>query len=97
MKKIPLRKCVATFEQLPKKELLRIVKNKEGQVFIDLTGKQNGRGAYLKKSKEAVELAKKHNIELEKHEQTLGHVINLFFETYVEDTLIQPTFIKCLS
>ena len=42
---------------------------------------------------EAVELAKKHNIELEKHEQTLGHVINLFFETYVEDTLIQPTFI----
>ena len=59
MKKIPLRKCVATFEQLPKKELLRIVKNKEGQVFIDLTGKQNGRGAYLKKSKEAVELAKK--------------------------------------
>ena len=60
MKKIPLRKCVATFEQLPKKELLRIVKNKEGQVFIDLTGKQNGRGAYLKKSKEAVELAKKY-------------------------------------
>ena len=59
MNKIPLRKCVATFEQLTKKELLRIVKNKEGQVFIDLTGKQNGRGAYLKKSKEAVEVAKK--------------------------------------
>ena len=58
MKKIPLRKCVATFEQLPKKELIRIVRNKEGEVFIDLTGKQNGRGAYLKKSVDAVNLAK---------------------------------------
>ena len=59
MKKIPLRKCVATGEQCPKKELIRIVKNKEGEVFIDYTGKQNGRGAYLKKSKEAIELAQK--------------------------------------
>lgn len=58
MKKIPLRKCVATFEQLPKKELIRIVRNKEGEVFVDLTGKQNGRGAYLKRSVEAVNLAK---------------------------------------
>ena len=41
MKKIPLRKCVATQEQLPKKELIRVVKNNEGQVFVDLTGKQN--------------------------------------------------------
>ncbi len=59
MKKIPLRKCVATGEQCPKKDLVRIVKNKEGQIFIDYTGKQNGRGAYLKKTKEAIELAKK--------------------------------------
>ena len=47
MRKIPLRKCLATGEQLPKKEL------------VDLTGKMNGRGAYLKKSKEAFEIAKK--------------------------------------
>ena len=59
MKKVVLRKCVATFEQLEKKELLRIVKNKEGQVFVDLTGRANGRGAYLKKSKEALEIARK--------------------------------------
>ncbi len=59
MKKIPLRKCVATQEQLPKSELIRIVKNNEGQVFIDPTSKANGRGAYLKKSLEAVELAQK--------------------------------------
>lgn len=58
MKKIPMRKCVATQEQLPKKDLIRIVKNNAGEVFIDLTGKQNGRGAYLKKSVEAVNIAK---------------------------------------
>ena len=57
MKKVVLRKCVATQEQLEKKELLRIVKNKEGQVFVDLTGRANGRGAYLKKSKEALTIA----------------------------------------
>lgn len=59
MKKIPLRKCVATQEQLPKKELIRVVKNKEGEIFVDATGKKNGRGAYLKRSKQAVELAQK--------------------------------------
>ena len=59
VKKIPLRTCVATLELLPKKELLRIVKTKEGQVFVDLTGKMNGRGAYLKKTLEALEIAKK--------------------------------------
>lgn len=57
MKKIPLRKCVATNEKLPKNELLRIVKNNEGRVFVDLSGKANGRGAYLKKSEEALEMA----------------------------------------
>ena len=59
MKKIPLRKCVVTHEQLPKKELLRIVKTPEGNVEVDITGKKNGRGAYLKKDKEALLLAKK--------------------------------------
>lgn len=59
LKKIPMRTCVATMEQLPKKDLLRIVKNKDGEVFVDLTGRQNGRGAYLKKSLEALEIAKK--------------------------------------
>lgn len=61
MKKLPLRKCVATLEQLPKKDLIRIVRNKEGKVFIDESGKANGRGAYLKKDKEAIEIARKKN------------------------------------
>lgn len=42
---------------------------------------------------EALELANKHEIEVEAHEHTVGHIINLFFERYVEETLIQPTFL----
>ena len=45
LRKIPLRKCLATGEQLPKQQLIRIVRNKEGQVAVDPTGKMNGRGA----------------------------------------------------
>lgn len=54
-----MRRCVATSESLPKKELIRIVRTPEGTVEIDETGKMNGRGAYLKRSVEAVELAQK--------------------------------------
>lgn len=46
-KKIPLRKCIGCGESKPKKELIRVVKNKDGEVNVDLTGKQNGRGAYI--------------------------------------------------
>ncbi|MFZ7943744.1 MULTISPECIES: RNase P modulator RnpM [Bacillaceae] len=60
-KKVPMRKCVATGEMRPKKELVRIVRSKEGEVTVDLTGKKSGRGAYLSKDKEAVLLAKKKN------------------------------------
>ena len=42
---------------------------------------------------EALELANEHNIEVQEHEHTVGHIINLFFEKYVEETLIQPTFL----
>lgn len=59
MKKIPMRRCVATGESLPKKELLRIVRTPQGEVVIDESGRQNGRGAYLKRSKEALAQAKK--------------------------------------
>ena len=62
MKKIPLRTCVVTKEKLPKKELLRIVKNQEGIVFVDITGKQNGRGVYLKKDIDVIEKAQKNKI-----------------------------------
>lgn len=65
-RKIPLRKCVVTNERLPKKELIRIVKNKEGLVKVDLTGKLNGRGAYLKRNK-AVFLKAQKTKKLERH------------------------------
>ena len=61
-KKIPLRKCVATGEMLPKKSMIRVVRSKEGEVGVDVTGKKSGRGAYVSKSEEAVEIARKKNI-----------------------------------
>lgn len=46
-KKIPIRTCIACKTPAPKKELLRIVKNSNGEIFVDTTGKANGRGAYI--------------------------------------------------
>jgi predicted RNA-binding protein YlxR (DUF448 family) len=59
MKKIPQRTCVITHEKFPKQELLRIVRTPEGKIKIDLTGKLNGHGAYIKKDKDVIEKAKK--------------------------------------
>lgn len=61
-KKIPLRKCVATGEMHPKKEMIRIVRSKEGEVAVDLTGKKSGRGAYLSKSEDAIATARKRKV-----------------------------------
>lgn len=57
-----MRKCLASGESVPKKDLLRIVRTPEGEVKVDSTGKLNGKGAYLKKSLEALEIAKKKNL-----------------------------------
>lgn len=61
-KKIPMRSCVVSREKLPKQELIRIVKNKDNEIFVDTTGKQNGRGIYIKKDLEVLEKAKKSKI-----------------------------------
>lgn len=58
-KKIPLRKCVACGEAKPKKELIRVVRNIEKEVEIDMTGKKNGRGAYICSNLQCLELALK--------------------------------------
>ncbi len=47
MKKIPQRTCIGCNTQKNKNELIRIVLNKEGQIFVDKTGRANGRGAYI--------------------------------------------------
>jgi len=70
-RRIPLRTCVVTKEQFPKQELLRIVKDKEGNVSVDLTGKLNGRGAYIKKDLEVLEKAKKTKVLENKLECTI--------------------------
>lgn len=56
-RKVPIRKCLACGEGKPKKELIRIVKIAEGDVKVDLTGKINGRGAYICPTIECLELA----------------------------------------
>ena len=67
--KIPLRKCVVSNQQLPKSKLIRVVKNKEGIVKVDLTGKLNGRGAYLKRDIKVIEKAIKTK-KLDRHLET---------------------------
>ena len=58
MRKIPMRKCLATNESFPKKDLLRIVRTPDGEVKVDTTGKLNGKGAYVSKSLEALTILK---------------------------------------
>lgn len=66
MKKVPLRRCVVSNKSYPKMELFRVVINKEGEIFLDITGKQNGRGAYIHKDPETIEKARKSKV-LNKH------------------------------
>jgi len=56
-KKIPLRMCLGCKEMKPKKELIRVVRNNEGEINIDLVGKKPGRGAYICKSVDCLEKA----------------------------------------
>ncbi len=54
MKKIPMRMCVACRQMMPKKDLIRIVRTPEGEVVLDPTGRRNGRGAYLCRSRDCL-------------------------------------------
>ena len=56
-RKIPMRTCVVTKEKYPKSELIRVVRDNLGNISVDLTGKQNGRGAYLKKDIDVINKA----------------------------------------
>lgn len=58
-KKIPMRQCIGCGEMKSKKELLRILRTSEGEFTFDLTGRKNGRGAYLCFSKECLQKAVK--------------------------------------
>lgn len=85
-KKVPMRTCLACRESKPKGELIRVVKNKEGEVFLDKTGKANGRGAYLCSKKACFDKAVKSRaiqraLEVELDETTLQNLE----ESYGED------------
>ena len=58
-KKVPLRKCMGCGEMKAKKELVRVVKSPEGEVSLDLTGRQPGRGAYVCHQAECLKIARK--------------------------------------
>ena len=62
MKKIPMRSCVVTGEKCEKRELIRVVRDNTGKVFVDVTGKANGRGAYLKRDIDVIKRAKQNKI-----------------------------------
>jgi len=77
VKKIPMRSCVVTREKLPKQELIRVVRTPENEVIVDLTGKANGRGAYLKKDLEVFAKAQK------------SKVLNRILEVEVKDEVFE--------
>lgn len=56
-KKIPMRQCIGCGQMKSKKELLRILKTTEGEITMDVTGRKNGRGAYLCNSEECLQNA----------------------------------------
>ncbi len=77
MNKTPLRKCLVTHERLNKEELIRVVKTKDGEVFVDESGKANGRGAYMKLNEQVIKKAKKRK------------VLNRVFDTEVDDEIYE--------
>lgn len=80
-RKVPMRKCVITQTIHPKKDLVRVVLTPEKEVVVDLTGRQNGRGAYLVKDKDVILKAKKSK----RLSQALKHEIpDVVYETLLE-------------
>lgn len=82
-KKIPMRMCLGCGEMKPKRELIRVVKSKEGDISLDLTGKKSGRGAYICKSVECFEKARK----ARKFERSFSCMISEDIYNSMEDEL----------
>jgi len=76
-KKIPMRMCLGCQQMKPKKELIRVVKNKDNEISVDLTGKKAGRGAYLCRDWACFEKAKK------------GKRLERAFETSISEEVYQ--------
>ena len=81
-RKIPTRKCILTNEMFPKKDLLRIVKNKEGEISVDPTGKKAGRGAYVVSDLEVINNAKDKKL-LEKFVSTTPEIMEPIYNEVI--------------
>ncbi len=84
-RRIPLRMCTGCGEMKDKRELVRIVKNKEGNIFVDLTGKQAGRGAYICRSAECLKKA----IKSKRIERTFSSAIQKEIYDRLEEEITQ--------
>jgi uncharacterized protein len=82
-KKVPMRMCTGCGEMKPKKELVRIVKNAEGEISLDVTGKKPGRGAYICKNPECLKKAKK----AKRFERAFGSAVPEEIYTRLEEEL----------
>ena len=78
-----MRKDIVTGEMMPKRQLIRVVKNKEGEVTLDPTGKKSGQGAYIAVD---VEIAKR-----AKEEKTFEKAFHVKLDDSFYDELIQYT------
>ncbi len=88
-KKIPLRQCIGCGEMKSKKEMLRVLKTTEGPIVLDVTGKKNGRGAYLCKSAECLKKAMKNkglerSFKMSIPDEVYQNLEKEFNETYAE-------------
>ena len=72
VRKIPTRRCTGCGEHFPKNTLIRVLRTPEGEILLDLTGKKNGRGAYICKSASCLKKARKSR----RIETSLGVVIS---------------------
>src|SRR5699024_2658548 len=80
-RKVPLRKCLVTQELKPKEDLIRLVKTKDNEIFIDPTGKVNGRGAYLSYNKDVILKAQEEN--------KLAQAFKMKINTEIYDELLE--------
>ena len=86
-KKIPMRKCVGCGEMKDKRTLMRVLKTPEDEIVLDLTGKKNGRGAYLCKNLECLEKVKKtKGLERSLHVQIPAEVYENLIKEFTDGT-----------
>jgi predicted RNA-binding protein YlxR (DUF448 family) len=82
-KKIPIRLCLGCQQAKPKRDLIRVVRNNQGEIFLDKTGKKSGRGAYICPERACLQSARKSK----KLEKSLGVNIDEYIYALLEEEL----------